>query len=262
VNRKLVTTLLRKRGHTVKTVENGRLAVEAVTSDGDPPFDVGLMDVEMPEMDGLEAARAIRDHESQGDRRLPLIALTAHAMQGDRDRCIEAGLDAYLSKPIDVDELIAAVERYTAGTVAAPPAIVPQATVAIFDERAALGYAGGDHRLLAEVVRLFRADYPKSLRRIDRALQRRDPEALRLAAHSLKGSAATVGAPASRQAAAELETNARDHDFDRAAGSYAKLSQEIERLENAFAVAGLTSPTRQRAARQARRAPRRKQRPS
>jgi PAS domain S-box-containing protein len=262
VNRKLVTTLLRKRGHTVKTVENGRLAVEAVTSDGDPPFDVVLMDVEMPEMDGLEAARAIRDHESQGDRRLPLIALTAHAMQGDRDRCIEAGLDAYLSKPIDVDELIAAVERYTAGTVAAPPAIVPQATVAIFDERAALGYAGGDHRLLAEVVRLFRADYPKSLRRIDRALQRRDPEALRLAAHSLKGSAATVGAPASRQAAAELETNARDHDFDRAAGSYAKLSQEIERLENAFAVAGLTSPTRQRAARQARRAPRRKQRPS
>jgi CheY-like chemotaxis protein len=242
VNRKLVTTLLRKRGHTVKAVENGREAVAAIKDHADAPFEVVLMDLQMPEMGGLEATRAIRDQESQGARRLPLIALTAHAMQGDRARCLEAGMDGYLSKPIDVDELIATVERFGAGDATArAPIGEHEASKAIFDEAAALSYTGGDRRLLKEVVQLFRADYPSSLRKINRALERRDSEALRLAAHRLKGSIATVGAPAARRVAAELEETGRARDFDRAARAYAKLREEIERLERSLAAASLSS---------------------
>jgi CheY-like chemotaxis protein/HPt (histidine-containing phosphotransfer) domain-containing protein len=263
VNRKLVTTLLKKRGHSVKAVENGRQAVAEVGSRTRAPFDVVLMDLQMPEMGGLEATRLIRDQEIQGARRLPLIALTAHAMEGDRARCLEAGMDGYLSKPIDVDELIATVERYRAADATAPlPVIGNEPSDTIFDETAALSYTGGDRRLLEDVVHLFRADYPSSLRQIDRAVQRRDPEALRLAAHRLKGSIATVGAPAARRVAADLEETARSQDFERARHASAKLRHEIERLESAFAGARLISHRSRRATAGRTRQPSRKRAPS
>jgi CheY-like chemotaxis protein len=245
VNRKLVTTLLRKRGHTVKAVENGREAVAAIKDRSDAPFEVVLMDLQMPEMGGLEATRLIRERERSSGRRLPLIALTAHAMHGDRARCLEAGMDGYLAKPIDVDELISTVERFGAGEAAARPQVAGpeanEASEAVFDEAAALSYTGGDRRLLKEVVQLFRADYPSSLRKINRALQGRDSETLRMAAHRLKGSIATVGAPAARRAAAELEETGRSRDFDRAARAYAKLREEIGRLEISLVAASLSS---------------------
>jgi two-component system, sensor histidine kinase and response regulator len=264
VNRKLVTTLLKKRGHKVKAVENGRKAVEAIQSATGKPFDVVLMDLQMPEMGGFEAARAIRGHEGAGAR-LPLIALTAHAMTGDRQRCLDAGMDGYLSKPIDVDELIATVERFGAGEAATdyskPAAEQPDAT--IFDLRAALSYSGGDRRLLREVIKLFRSDYPASLRRIDRALRRRDSEALRLAAHGLKGAIATVGASAGRQAAAALEQTARENNLEDAARASALLRTQIALLEKAFASAGLIPrATRRPKAVRKRRSPQRKRRPS
>jgi CheY-like chemotaxis protein/HPt (histidine-containing phosphotransfer) domain-containing protein len=247
VNRKLVTTLLRKRGHVVRAVENGREAVEAIDAAGSAPFDLVLMDIQMPEMGGFEAAQAVREREKDGRRRLPLIALTAHAMQGDRERCLAAGMDEYLSKPIDVDELIAAVERFGGGTP--PPYAGQQAATAtdlVFDERAALEYSGGDRQLLAEVIGIFRGDYPRSLRRIDQALKRRDGEALRLAAHGLKGAIATIGAPAGRQAAAALEQAARAADFDAAQQASDRLRREVERLEEALVAAGLAKPRRRR----------------
>jgi two-component system sensor histidine kinase/response regulator len=239
VNRKLVTTLLRKRGHRVKAVENGREAVAAISAKRGS-YDLVLMDLQMPVMGGFEAAQAIRDQEAGGVTRLPLVALTAHAMQGDRERCLAAGMDGYLAKPIDVDELISTVERF--GGRSAPDQSQPEAEPAVsdvFDERAALAYAGGDRRLLAEVITLFRSDYPSSLRQIDRAFRHGDSEALRMAAHRLKGAVATVGAPAGRQAAAELEQRARAGDFNGAERAYANLRTEIERLDEAFAAAGL-----------------------
>jgi PAS domain S-box-containing protein len=244
VNRKLVTTLLRKRGHKVKAVENGRKAVAAIQSATDTDFDVVLMDLQMPEMSGFEATRAIRERESVAARRLPVIALTAHAMQGDRERCLDAGMDGYLAKPIDVDELVATVERFAGEPESAPhgpESAGPQESDAVFDERAALAYSGGDRRLLKEVVALFRSDCPSSLRRIDRALRRRDAEGLRLAAHGLKGAIATVGASSGRRAAAELEQTARSESFDEAERAYATLRQEIDRLDEALAAAGLIS---------------------
>jgi two-component system, sensor histidine kinase and response regulator len=267
VNRKLVTTLLRKRGHRVKAVENGREAVAAISAKRGS-YDLVLMDLQMPEMSGFEAAHAIRDQEAGGTTRLPLVALTAHAMQGDRERCLAAGMDGYLSKPIDVDELISTVEGF--GGMTAPDQSQPGAEPAVsdvFDERAALAYAGGDRRLLAEVIELFRSDYPSSQRQIDRAFRRRDSEALRMAAHRLKGAVATVGAPAGRQAAAELEQRARAGDFTGAERAYANLRTEIERLDEAFAAAGLhPRSSRVPAARskpaRARRRPQRKRRSS
>ncbi|HVH55940.1 MAG TPA: response regulator [Vicinamibacterales bacterium] len=264
VNRKLVTTLLKKRGHTVKAVDNGRKAVAAVASRESAPFDLVLMDLQMPEMSGFEAARAIRDDERDGRRRLPLIALTAHAMPGDRERCLDAGLDGYLSKPIDVDELIATVERFADGNATAQSQVTaPAPNGAIFDERAALAHTGGDRLLLEQVVQLFRTDYPSALRTIESALERRDSEALRMAAHRLKGAIATLGAPAGRQAAAELEETARTENFEHAGQAYAKLCQEIDRLETALAGAGLIGrPAQSAAAGRTRRTARPRRRPS
>ena len=122
VNRKLVTTLLSKRGHTVESVDNGRSAVDAVES-ARKPFDVVIMDVQMPTMSGFEASAAIRERERTTGAHVPIVALTAHAMQGDRERCLQAGMDGYLSKPIDVDRLIATIEEFGSGLVPEPPVV-------------------------------------------------------------------------------------------------------------------------------------------
>ena len=252
VNRRLVTTLLEKRGHHVTAVENGRQAVDAVAGAGEP-FDLVLMDLQMPEMSGFEATHAIRERERQSGGHLPIVALTAHAMHGDRERCLEAGMDAYLSKPIDVDALIATVEQI--GQAAPPghePPVQPMEKVpadTIFDEASALSHTGGDRTLLREVIALFRADAPSYTRRIERALKQRDAEALRAAAHGLKGSIATVGSPAGRQAAAEVEQAGRAGRFADASRAYGVLLERMQLLDAAMAAAGLTArPRAKRAA--------------
>ena len=203
VNRTLVTTLLQKRGHLIESVENGREAVDLILSAEAPRFDVVVMDLEMPEMGGLEATRTIRAGENRGARRLPIVALTAHAMQGDRERCLEAGMDGYLSKPIDVDELVATVEQFGAGTNASAGGHGARTdTRATFDEQAALAHTGGDRALLKRIIKVFRAGRPSLTRRIERAVAQRNAEALRMAAHTLKGSIATVGGGSRRSRSA------------------------------------------------------------
>jgi len=250
VNRKLVTRLLQKRGHHITAVENGRAAVSALTSPGKRVFDVVLMDVQMPEMNGLEATAAIRQHEAAAGGHVPIIALTAHALQGDRERCLAAGMDAYLAKPIDVEELISTVETYAEGG-SAPPSETAAALAAgvlpVFDHAAALKHSGGDRHLLTEVVALFRADYPGSLRQIESAIQTNDAEQLRLAAHALKGALATIGSPAGREGAFKLEQMGRTGEVDGAAEALTALRDVVVSLEAAFAGAGLVSPPRRRA---------------
>jgi CheY-like chemotaxis protein len=241
VNRKLVTRLLQKRGHHVDAVENGRAAVAAVAA-APAPFHVLLMDLQMPEMSGFEATHAIRERERDSGVHLPIVALTAHAMAGDRERCLAAGMDGYLSKPIDVNELIATVERFGRGHANDVPPETPLTDAAVvFDEEAALAYAGGDRRLLNQVVDLFRSDSPLSFRKIDRALRSRDSEGLRMAAHSLKGAIATVGSPAGKKAAADLELMARSHQFADAEQVFGDLRELVGRLDEAFLAAGLVS---------------------
>ncbi len=159
------STLLQKRGHKVTGVENGRLAVEAIDAK-ENGFDVVLMDLQMPEMGGLEATAAIRAREAGSARHLPMIALTAHAMQGDRERCLAASMDGYLSKPIDVNDLIATIEQF--GERPASPgaaAVAVPASSPVFDEQAALACTGGDRGLLEEVVATFRASCASYQRR-------------------------------------------------------------------------------------------------
>jgi PAS domain S-box-containing protein len=242
VNRTLVTTLLRKRGHKVTAVENGRAALETI--DASPHgFDVALMDVQMPEMGGLEASEAIRDREGTSGRRLPIVALTAHAMQGDRERCLDAGMDGYLSKPIDVDELVATVERFGGQNRQSPRAArtpSAKAAPAVFDQRAALAHTGGDRRLLEEMIALFRSDSPSYVRRIGTAVKRRDGEALRMAAHGLKGALATVGSSRGRELCAELERMGKAHRFADAATKLVRLRDHLKVLDQAFRSAGLS----------------------
>jgi HPt (histidine-containing phosphotransfer) domain-containing protein len=154
-------------------------------------------------------------------------------------------MDGYLSKPIDVDELIATLEEFGGGTrrsIEALPA--PTRAMGIFDEQAALSYTGGDRRLLMRTIAMFRSDCAAVLRRIKRAVTEQDGEALRMAAHALKGSIATVGAPAGREAAAALEQMGRANRFDDADGAYSRLKEQIALLNKAFAAAGLTRARR------------------
>ena len=145
-------------------------------------------------------------------------------------------MDDYLTKPIDVDELIATVEGFGGQ---ASESVVEQPTqdsaAVIFDERTALACAAGDRRLLKRIVALFRSDRATTLRRINRAVGERDGEALRMAAHALKGSIATVGGARGREAAAELEQMGRANQFDQAEPAYHRLSKEIALLDEAFA---------------------------
>ena len=259
VNRKLVTTLLHKRGHHVKAVEDGRAAVRAVTGEKHDRFDVALMDVQMPEMSGFEATQAIRAQEAGTGRHLPIVALTAHAMQGDKDRCLAAGMDGYLAKPIDVDELIATVEHFAGQARHAPVEQGDAAPTppAIFDERVALAYAGGDRKLLQQVVKLFRSDTPRALRSLARAVEQKDAEALRLAAHALRGAMATIGASAGVEDATKLEDLGRTGELADAPRIHEILVQHIAALEKAFQAAGLTSsrPPARASARRTRRKP-------
>jgi len=257
VNRKLVTKLLQKRGHYVDAVENGRAALDLIESASSANFDLVLMDLQMPEMGGFEATTAIRERERRTTGHVPVIALTAHAMAGDRERCLAAGMDGYLSKPIEVNDLISTVERFGQG-VDATGAPARSSRPALFDEVAALAYAGGDRRLLKQVIGLFRSDSPRSIRRIKQALTRRDGEALRMAAHALKGAIATVGSSAGREAAAEMEALARSNRFEDADRLYGELRELVGRLDQAFHAAGLASRSRPRGTRRRRRASRTK----
>jgi two-component system sensor histidine kinase/response regulator len=257
VNRKLVTTVLRKRGHEVEAVEHGRAAVDALARARRPPIDVVIMDLQMPEMGGLEATQAIRAREQTGGGRVPIVALTAHAMRGDRDRCLAAGMDDYLAKPIDVDLLIATVERLAqtgaagqksgvARSAAPSPASSSSVESRVFAEADALRRAGGDRRLLKQLITLYRADARTSMRRIADGIKRRRPDAVRAAAHALKGSVATVGGLAAQDAAARVERIGTSGSLAGAAAALTALRAELAKLERAFVRARFVSRGKRR----------------
>jgi two-component system, sensor histidine kinase and response regulator len=252
VNRTLVSTLLRKRGHRVRTAENGRSAVDAVKRGG---IDVVLMDLQMPELGGLDATREIRDFEKRTGAHVPIVALTAHAMQGDRERCLAAGMDDYLSKPIDPAKMLTAVERIDGQRVPEPAAAAASASTSasasasasrVFDERAALSHTGGDRRLLHQIAGMFRTDAAAAFRAAGRAIKANNAEALRLAAHGLKGLAATIGAQRTRDIAASLEDMGRIGDLADAAGALKALRPALADLDRALDDARLDTPPRRR----------------
>jgi len=229
VNRRFVSRVLEKRGHLVAATVNGREAIDRL---GREQFDVVLMDVQMPELDGLSATVLIRQRERAAgqNQHIPIIAMTAHAMSGDRERCLASGMDDYISKPLHPQDLANAVERVKAAD-SAPPSSEPDdaSGAVVFDRTAAQARLGGDARLLRELIVLYRAESPSLRRAVRKAVAAGNADALRRAAHALKGSLGTLGAPRAFEAAAALE---------RAARSGTAGSSEVERLEREMIALG------------------------
>ena len=235
VNQRVVVRTLEKRGHRVVTAANGRLALEALGRDGGNGFDVVLMDVQMPELDGLAATGIIRTREQASGGHVPIIAMTAHAMQGDRDRCLSAGMDEYLAKPIRPDELVELVERVADRHPAAgQPQPVAEADDTVFDEARAAARLDGDRRLLHEVLDIYRADASALVKRVTDAASEADLDGLRRAAHTLKGTLGTIGAPRAFAAAARVEEAAASGDLPAAGARVDALLTELGRLNNAL----------------------------
>jgi two-component system sensor histidine kinase/response regulator len=225
VNQKLASRLLEKRNHTVTIVCNGKEALVALEKGH---FDLVLMDIQMPEMGGFEATRILRQFEKTNGKHQPVVAMTALAMNGDKERCIEAGMDGYLSKPIRPQELDEVLDRHVALKDAWPAQekYVPAANNSI-DVSQLLDRLDGDRVLLAELVDLFRADFPANLTAVRHAIHQQDGNGLRSAAHTLKGALANLSVIEASSLAAELEAIGNSFDLTRAQATFDRLAQEI-----------------------------------
>ncbi|HQU46468.1 MAG TPA: response regulator, partial [Pirellulales bacterium] len=224
VNQKLAVYLLEKWGHQVTVANNGH---EAVARAEAGPFDLVLMDVQMPEMDGLEATAIIRRREAATGAHLPIVAMTAHAMVGDRERCLESGMDDYLSKPIRARELLAVIEQVIAGGQKPLDGNSEPGTI---DWAAALDRLQGDRELMAELVAVIHQEAPRLLREVREAVERGDAAALKLAAHTLKGSLGNFAAAQAVAAAKRLELMGKQSDLSEAPQALAALERELDRF--------------------------------
>jgi CheY-like chemotaxis protein len=227
VNQRVALQLLKNAGHVAIAVVNGREAIEALARE---EFDLVLMDVQMPEMDGLEATRAIRVQEQNTGRHLPIVAMTAHAMKGDRERCLEAGMDDYLSKPVQKAELFRVLEAQGSTRPATGPEAAVVSNDAVFDMSVALDRVDGEREVLEEIVRLYLTDAPSRLEEIEQGLAQGDAKRLVCAAHSLKGATGCLGGSRAADAAQRVEQLAANADLDHAVEAVDQLRLEIGRL--------------------------------
>jgi len=234
MNQKLAVTLLRRAGYSVDAVGNGREAVEALE---DQAYDLVLMDVQMPEMNGFEATQTIRKREGDG-KPTPIIAMTAHAMKGDRERCLQAGMDDYVSKPIEAQELFVAIEKWTKSsdeedTIAAQDEFGKERQFRdiVFDYETAVSRFGGDEEFFKRMLGEFLDYVPKQLKTLDEAMKRGDAEVLGREAHSLKSLAGQMGANRVGNVSLRLELLAGAGDLQSAAENIAKLRTELQHLE-------------------------------
>ena len=225
INQKLVLSLLKQQRHTVTLANNGQEAVAKAAQGG---FDLILMDVQMPVMSGLEATAAIRALESTvPGRHVPIMAMTAHAMASDRETCLQAGMDGYVSKPIRLEELLAAIDAVS-GASARPAPRLPRKPSAATS--ALLSNFGGDPALLGEVIEMVLADSPATEREVLRAVTAGDTAALASAAHALKGTVGLFTKAGAYEAAAELERAARHGEMRLFDATTTRLSEEMAGL--------------------------------
>jgi PAS domain S-box-containing protein len=216
VNQMFAVGLLEKRGHRVTVVDNGQLALDALARG---EYDLVLMDVQMPVLGGLDATRLIRERERAGARHTPIVAMTARAMSGDRERCLEAGMDDYVSKPIRSEELFRTIQRVAGTTVSASTPV---------DVDGLLALLGGDEELLAELIVLFAADAPERLAAARGGLVRGDAAAVQEAAHALVGAAGNLRATAVHDAALQVERLGRAGDLAGAGEALAVLARALD----------------------------------
>jgi len=224
VNQELVKLLLQQRGHNVKIAANGKEAVELFRKQR---FDVLIMDVQMPVMGGFEATAAIREIERTAGGHIPIVAVTAHAMPSDRQKALQAGMDAHLPKPIQPGDLYNTIEKL-AGV-----------HTRVASQNATLDGVLGDRKLARKMVRAFLQDCPRMLNAIRRAVRARNPEAIRSAAHALKGASGNWGPNGAFEAAAHLERTAKngnlttvDAEFDRVKSELSLLRRKLQAWHN------------------------------
>ncbi|HVI03654.1 MAG TPA: response regulator [Enhygromyxa sp.] len=223
VNQKVANSLLTQRGHEVTIVSDGRAAVERIQRERER-FDVVLMDVRMPMMDGLQATRAIREWERSAGGHIPIVAMTGQAMAGDREQCLAAGMDDYVAKPVRSAELMEVLAQAVGlvGRDADTPALDWQRAVERLD---------GDEAMLIEIVKVFLQQLPDMLARVREAVQRSDARALQDSAHRFKGAASAIGA----EALAELARSLEHVGAEQRLGDVASLWQQLETLSSRLA---------------------------
>ena len=232
-NQKFITRLLGKWGHTAIIVGDGRKAVTAISED---PYDLILMDVQMPEMDGFEATARIRELEKQKGEHTPIVAMTAHAMKGDRERCLEAGMDDYVPKPISSEALLNSIRMLVperTGPKKEKSPVIENAQP-VFDKDALLKAFDNDWDFLKEVIDMFIADYPQMLKNIHDAIQTKDAPALQRTAHALKGMLGNFQVETATKKAYTLEKMGAEEKLEQAADIYTQLSTEIDGIERLF----------------------------
>jgi CheY-like chemotaxis protein/HPt (histidine-containing phosphotransfer) domain-containing protein len=228
VNRQLAERFLKGAGHTVTSVADGAEAVRQVFLDD---FDVVLMDVQMPSLDGFAATRLIRERERETGRHVPIVAMTAHAMFGDRDRCLEAGMDDYVPKPIKMKALLECLAKVAQKhPSSARPAGSASPAEPLSSTEGLLQLADGDAELLAEVIQAFLADAPQLLQDLRQAAAQGDPKQVASVAHTIKGVVSTFEATGCQQAAVRLERACEAGASEGVAELSALLEREIERL--------------------------------
>jgi CheY-like chemotaxis protein len=239
VNQKVAQRMLHKLGYRADTVANGLEVVQALDT---IPYDLVLMDIQMPEMDGFEATKRIRQLEKEGSRHVPIVAMTAHAVKGYRERCLQAGMDAYLAKPIRREELARTLEAHLAvpAPAVASPDRTARAETGVFDKQALLARLEGDEAMMAEILRQFTDDFSRLLGQVKEALEARAAPSLTEGAHAIKGAAATIEAASVRDAAHRIESAGRRGSLASVAGLVADLEAAYGALAAALAREGLT----------------------
>jgi two-component system, sensor histidine kinase and response regulator len=231
VNQKLAMLLLQRRGHSVTLAGNGREALNVLET---RQFDVCLMDIQMPELNGLETTAAIRAREKGASYRLPIIAMTAHAIKGDREICLRAGMDAYLAKPVRADEMFQAIEdlirdvgNSASGTLTGS---LGRLRSQGFDEAAFLSRMDGSYEVCVQIAETFFAECPKLMAALRAALYRKDAMELGSLAHAMKGTIANFTDGVAFQSAVKIEQLAKEADLHRAGEAFKRLETDVEAL--------------------------------
>lgn len=238
-NQQVALGILKKLGLTAVAVANGREAIEALKT---LPYDLVLMDVQMPEMDGWEATRQIRTLQpSFPNRNIPIIAMTAHAMQGDKNKCLESGMNDYLSKPVSPSELAELLLRWlpneSRGRNQAPEAGIMEAkpdqrpSPVIWDRAGMLERLMGDEELAATILQGFLADIPRQIQSLRGYLEAEDAPSAERQAHTIKGASANVGAEALRALTLEMEKAGQAGDLDSIKASLQELDAAFEEFK-------------------------------
>jgi len=241
INQLLAVKMLEKRGHSPVVAGNGREAIMAFERER---FDVILMDIQMPEMDGLEAAAEIRQKERGTGGHVPIIALTAHAMREDRERCLDVGMDAYLAKPFSPGELFETIEKLSPMPVAPK---FPLETTAqeskTFDKAALLARVGADRSVLRELIDLFLGEYPRLLDDLRKSVRAGSAKELAVAAHTLRGALSAVSADHAADTTRTLELMGQGGDLAGVEPAWAALEAELEALRWALLAVAREEPS-------------------